>query len=95
MITFSDFPAVYKSIVHILIPVLASKTAKDVYKRQSHADEEDGTLNEVSPQHALQTTRVGVYDGDDAHDDDQNIYVNVGERREHHAGQIHDDGRCV
>ena len=62
---------------------------------EGNADEQHGTLDEVGPQHALQAAGVGVDDGDDAHDDDQDVYVDVHQRGQYHAGQVHDDGHTA
>ena len=52
---------------------------------EGNADEQHGTLDEVGPQHALQAAGVGVDDGDDAHDDDQDVHVDAHQRGQHHA----------
>ena len=62
---------------------------------EGNADEQHGTLDEVGPQHALQSAGVGVDDGDDAHDDDEDVHVDAHERGQHHAGQVHDDGHTA
>ena len=62
---------------------------------EGNTDEQHRALDKVGPQHALQAAGVGVDDGDDAHDDDEDVHVDPHQLREHHAGQVHDDGHTA
>lgn len=59
-----------------------------------NAHDQHGALNEVSPENGFQTAGVGIDDGDDTHDQNQEVHADACQAGQHHAGQVHDDGHA-
>ena len=64
-------------------------------EREGDADDQNRALDEVGVENRLQTTGVGVDDGDDTHDNDQHVDIEPCDLGECHGREVHDDGHTA
>ncbi len=64
-------------------------------QRQGDAKDEDHALDEVGVEDGFQSAGIGINDGDDAHDDDQDIDIDAGQFCQGDGRQVHDDGHAA
>ncbi len=60
-------------------------------QRERDPDQQNGSLNKICPEYGFQSACVRVNDCNDAHDDNQYVYVDSGQASQHHTGQVHDN----
>ena len=63
-------------------------------EREGDADNQNRSLDKVGVEHRLESAGVGINDGDDPHDDDQQVDIDPRNFRECNGRQIHDDGHA-
>ena len=61
------------------------------HERSSNANQQNRALNKVCPKYRFQTAGVRIDDGNDTHNDNEQVDTDASQIAEHHARQVHDN----